>query len=342
MSAIIESPPLVAPGPAALERRGSFGWLPKRWTLHSVRGTLVWLVVVCVLPGWLGMGLLITNIYRSERERVIQNTVLTAGAMAQSVDAELSSMRTALEVLATSPEIAAANFSTLYTRAQDLLRSGTLPGSNIVLTDRSGQQIFNTLKSFGQALPPHANSDIVHKVLETGRPVTTDVHWGPVAKEFGIAVLVPVFVDGSVMYVLTSGVFQHSLRQLLERQSFPANWLVSIFDPKGVIATRSHEPEKFSGQYGSSRLLDAMRGRNNGFVKSKTLEGVSVYSAFSRSEHSNWSVAIGIPQASSMPTSIKSSAGAAVGRSCSWFLDSGLRRTIPSGYCVPSGPSSLD
>ena len=108
--------------------------------------------------------------------------------------------------------------------------------------------------------------------------------------------IVPVFVDGSVMYVLTTGVFQNSLRQLLERQGFPSSWVVSIFDPKGVIATRTHAPEKFSGRYGSSRLLDAMRQRRNGFVESKTLEGVAVYSAFSRSEKSSWSVAIGIPK----------------------------------------------
>ena len=155
MTVIAENALPVGSGHEALGRRGSLDWPLKQWTFHSVRGTLVWLVVICVLPGWLGMGLLITTIYQSERERVIQNTVMTAGAMAQAVDAELSSTRTALEVLATAPEINAADFVAFYMRAKELLRSGTVPGSNIVLTDSSGQQ---NSKHFGAVWVASATS----------------------------------------------------------------------------------------------------------------------------------------------------------------------------------------
>jgi signal transduction histidine kinase/CheY-like chemotaxis protein len=257
----------------------------------------MWMVAICVLPAWIGMGLLIVKIYNVERDRAIQNTIMTARALVLAVDSELGIARKALEVLATSSELRSADFAAFYKRASDLIRLGVLPGSNIVLTERSGQQILNTLVPFGTGLPPHANLEIVNEVFNTGKAVTTDVHWGPVAKAFGFAIIIPVFYEGSVKYVLTIGVFQQPLIDLLNRQKLPSTWVVSIFDPTGVIATRTHNPDEFAGRHGSSRLLEAMRRRNSGFIESRTLEGLSVYAAFSRSDFSNWAVAIGVPSA---------------------------------------------
>jgi signal transduction histidine kinase/DNA-binding response OmpR family regulator len=278
------------------------------WRPRTIRATLALMVLTCLLPAWAGMGVLIFKVYSAERERIAQNLIMTARAIALSVDGLSEHAKTSLQVLAASPELQSGDFKSFYKRAGGLV--GEWPGTNIVLTERSGQQILNTLKPFGADLPLHANLQLVQEVFKTGRPVTTQVHWGPVAKELGYAIVVPVFKEGAVKYVLTTGVFQQRLVDLLNKQALPNNWVVSIFDPTGVIATRSHDPEHFVSQAGASPLLEAITQDKSGFMETRTLEGLAVYAAFSRSELSDWTVAIGVPIA---------------------IFDEGLRRTLAWG-----------
>jgi signal transduction histidine kinase/DNA-binding response OmpR family regulator len=262
---------------------------------HTIRATFMLMVLICILPAWAGLGILIVKDYSAEKERIAQSLIMTARAIVISVDGEAENAKTSLRVLATSPELQSGDLEGFYKRASSLVQEW--PGSNIVLTERSGQQILNTLEPFGTDLPLHANLDLVQQVFDTGRSVTTQVHWGPVAKQLGYAIIVPVFKDGAVKYVLTTGVFQQRLVDLLNEQKLPTNWVVSIFDPTGSIATRSHDPEHFVGRPGASPLLEAMKQERSGFIETRTLEDLSVYAAFSRSELSNWTVAIGVPTA---------------------------------------------
>jgi len=265
------------------------------WRPRTIRATLMLMVVICVLPAWAGMGILIVKVYSAERERIAQSLIMTARAIVLSVDGESENAKTSLRVLAASPELQSDDFKSFYERASDLVREW--PGSNIVLTDQSGQQILNTLEPFGADLPLHANLPLVQEVFNTGRPVMTQVHWGPVAKALGYAIIVPVFKDGAVKYVLTTGVFQQRLVDLLNDQNLPANWVISIFDPDGVVATRSRDSDHFVDRPGGSSLLEAINREKSGFIETSTVEGLAVYAAFSRSELSNWTVAIGVPTA---------------------------------------------
>lgn len=164
------------------------------------------------------------------------------------------------------------------------------------MSERSGRQLLNTLVPFGEPLPRHGNPEGLAFVFSTGEPVTASF-FGPVAKTPVVAIEVPVFHDGQVKYELAMGLNPRHFGQILDRQKLPSGWVVSIFNTSGIIVARSHSPVEFIGRPGVPALMEMMKQRPDGFLETRTLEGFLVYSAFSRSELSNWAIAIGIPAA---------------------------------------------
>jgi signal transduction histidine kinase/DNA-binding response OmpR family regulator len=74
--------------------------------------------------------------------------------------------------------------------------------------------------------------------------------------------------------------------------------VVAVFDATQTIVARTHNPDQYVGQHASPVLGETMTKESSGIVSSRTLEGLPVYGAFSRSEATRWSVAIGVPTAS--------------------------------------------
>jgi signal transduction histidine kinase len=125
----------------------------------------------------------------------------------------------------------------------------------------------------------------------------SDLFHGRAAKAALVSVKVPVIYDREVRYVLSAGIAPDRLNTLLAHQNLPADWIASIFDASHTIVGRSRTPERYIGQRASADLTEAMAREKSGIVKSRTLDGQPVYAAFSRSEISSWSVAIGVPTA---------------------------------------------
>jgi signal transduction histidine kinase len=261
----------------------------------TIQRQLVRLVAATVLPAGIAAALLISYSYERQRTIVEERTVQTARALMQAVDLELASGQASLHALATSPYLLATNFAAFHQQARDAI--GGLPGDNLVLTDASGQQILNTLRPFGDPLPLHGNPAQVRRVFETGRPVISDLFTGAVTRRPLIAIDVPVRRGGQVVFDLSMGFFPERLGAILTRQKPPGDWVVSIFDSKGTIVARTHDPGKYVGQKGAPGLVRRMGEVREGRLEVDTLEGIPVVAVFSRSAVSDWSVAIGIPRA---------------------------------------------
>jgi diguanylate cyclase (GGDEF)-like protein/PAS domain S-box-containing protein len=264
-------------------------------SLPTIRAKLALVVLACVVTTLIGFGLLIGHSYERERLQVQQDALLTARAMVHAVDRDLNSSKIAALSLATSPNIADNRLAAFHTQAKNLL-SDEFSGFNFVLSDRSGQQLVNTLIPYGTPLPRHGNLAQLRKVFETGKPVISDVYLGGVLHRPVISIDVPVWRDGKVAYALSAGILPERLGKILTEQRTPPERVVAIFDTKGAIVARTHEPEKYVGQKGALPLLDQLRRTNEGVLEIVTLEGIPVYSIFSKSPISGWSVAIGVPR----------------------------------------------
>src|SRR3954447_4837360 len=123
-------------------------------TLHgsrTIRERLILLVISCILPAAIATAVLIYYFYQYERTSVERTTIETARALMQVVDRELFSAQGTLQTLATSPYLASGDLPGFYGQAKETL--SYRPGDNVILSDATGQQLINTLRPLGTALP---------------------------------------------------------------------------------------------------------------------------------------------------------------------------------------------
>lgn len=265
-----------------------------RRPLYANRRQILFLLVASLVPALLAAVALIGwDYYDRERDREVRDSLATAHAMAASVDAELSGIKSALLALASSPYLEKDDFAAFHRQASAALKDQQF--ANIALLDESLRQRLNTFRPYGDPLPAQGNPEQLRLVFATGRPVVTDLFVGPVARQPLIAVGVPLRRDGAVRYVLGAAVTPERLASILRTQALPPDWVGAIFDGTGTIVARTHEAQRFVGRQGAPELVQRMRAAREGVLQTKTLEGIPVVSVFSHSPVSGWTVAIGIP-----------------------------------------------
>jgi hypothetical protein len=175
--------------------------------IPTIRSSLVWLVLACIVPASLMVVALLWYDYHQDRERLIQESTATARAMVSAVDRDMAGMQAALLALATSPYLASDDLAAFYGQANEVLKRQR--SDNIVLLDPNGQQLINTLRPFGSKLPSDTNPAL-RDVFKTGRPVIADIFFGPVRREFVLAVAVPVYRGDTVVYALAAAIWPPS------------------------------------------------------------------------------------------------------------------------------------
>lgn len=262
------------------------------------RTILFWLnclVLVCVIPAVAITMFIVAHSFNQERAGLERDLVGTARAFIQAVDAELVGARSALFILAGSSYLASEDLARFYKEAQRALNE--FDGANIILVDIDGQQLINARQPFGPPLPRRGNREQHRRVIETGRPVISDLFIGAVTKKPLVSVEVPVLVDGKPKYGLAMSILPERLNKILRRQKMPADWVVSIVDNNETIVARTLGGDEVVGEKITRELRQALKAAREGAFEGVSREGVSVLSSFSRSETSGWTVAIGIPKA---------------------------------------------
>lgn len=307
------------------------------WSVHAILGSLV---VACLVPGLVGVALLFFHEYRDGHERLEKGTILTARALVQTVDAFLMEAEVAAQSLSTTGSLASGNFADFQRQAHDLLNAARL-GSNFAVTDKTGQQIVNTFGAPGQPLPLIRDPAILHRihdVLETGKPVISDLFIGAVSKRPMMAIDVPVFVRDEATYVLSIGMQPEEFNAILKNQRLPPAWVAAIFDSTGTIVARTSLADHFVGQKGTAEFIQRIKEVGEGSMESTTREGIPTFSVFSRSPLTGWSVGIGIPR-STLEANLKRTLGIlaagmvvlfSMGVGLAWLIGGRVARSVRS------------
>jgi len=260
--------------------------------IPTIRSRLVWLVVACVIPASLMAAALIAYNYQREHARLARDSIATARALTSAMDRELAGVQSALFALSTSPYLSANDLRAFYGQAKEVLPN--LIANNIVLVDRSGQQQINTLRSFGEPLPGDSKNQL-QRIIESGRPVITDLFIGGATGKPALAIGVPVVRNNAVIYSLNAGVIPERLSAILTQQRLPADWIAVIIDSTGTVVARTHEMNRFLGKQAAPAFVMRSREVAEDALQIASLEGIQILTAFSRSAVSNWTVGIGIP-----------------------------------------------
>jgi signal transduction histidine kinase/DNA-binding response OmpR family regulator len=303
--------------------------------LPSIKVQMYTLVWICALPAIVGFTLLTSNFIERERTQIKQDTLITARALIQAVDRDLNTGITVALALANSPSLDRRNFGAFYVEASKVLRP-EFPGFNFVLSDRDSVQALNTALPYGPLLPDPGSAARIRRVFDTGKPVISDVFIGGALKRPLVAIHVPVLRGGEVIYVISVGFVPERLGQVLKEQRLPPDRVIGIFDSQGVLVARSHEASKYVGKKGSPSLLAQMPNKPEDAVETNTLEGIPVYSMYSRSLASGWAVVIGVPRSvvfSEMLASITWIVGVVAlllgaGLGAAWFFARNISRSV--------------
>jgi hypothetical protein len=270
-------------------------------SLPSLRSRLMSLVLACMIPTMFGLAVLLYSFYDWQSTQLQQENIITARALVRAVDTELSKGSVAAVALATSVNITEHELANFHAQATALL-SDVLPSNfftySFVLSDRSGQQLVNTARPFGQPLPVTELPEQVQQVFATGKPVLSGIFTSSVLGHPAIAVLVPVQRGGKVLYTLEARLRPQHIGALLAAGPPPLGRFVSILDSKGVIVsqTNNHEPNKVVDLKAAAALRTRVQETQEGFVEMTTHEGIQVFTMFSRSPVSGWSATISIPK----------------------------------------------
>jgi diguanylate cyclase (GGDEF)-like protein len=267
---------------------------PSHPVKHGARYRLAWLVMACVLPMLALIAFIVIDQYRHNRDELIEKSILTARAMALTVDKDTDSVKSGLYALASSPYLGSNNLQAFHRQASEVLHK--LNADNVYLADENGQQILNTNRPFGTPLPTTRTLPVVKRVFETRSGAVSDLFIGSVVKKSVVAVVVPVWQGNRVIYALGATFYPERLSAILANQGLPSDWVVAIYDGSGHFIARSHGIDTLLGKKGSPGILAQIASRQEGAVENRTLDGTVVIGVFSKSKVSDWAITIGIPK----------------------------------------------
>lgn len=254
----------------------------------------LWVVVAsALLPTAALFGVAVLVLQRDQKAEIARATIETMRALVSAVDGELKNTIVAAQTLVASDALDQGDIPTFYEEAKRVA-SAYPDWITITLSDPEGQQVLNVLEPLDASLPSLAPRPSFQRASTTGKPVIGNL--GQEGGATGFAVRVPVLQDRRVAYVLTIVVSPESIQDVIRRQRVPPDGVVAIFDARGNHVARSKNHLATLGRPASAALQQLMARGDEGWGPSVTLEGASIYAAFSRSTESGWSVAVGIPR----------------------------------------------
>lgn len=256
----------------------------------SVRGYLFGMVIAILLPVLLFAALLFWRYYDSELTRIEQDLQNDARELALIVDRDLQGQLLVLETLVTSGSITNNDYVRLY---QHAARIRDFAGVNILLRDKTGQQLINTRVPWGTALPrdPAEGDD---EVVKSKKPYISNVIVGTVARRPIYFITVPILADGEVAYFLHLSLELERLVQILDENISPGR-IAGMVDRNDVIMARTEGSNESVGKHASKSFLDRIKGSDGSFlatgVKDQTLRV-----GYAKSQISGWLIWVAAPE----------------------------------------------
>lgn len=235
-----------------------------------------------------GLYLLLEN----EREARISLVEAKAAAIALDIDQEIANIEGTLQVLAYSNYLQNGDLASFY---ELLNKVNTRTDSSLGLYSPDGRVLLHTQKPFGTNL-----SDVTYDWIPAAfaqRKVTvSDLRQGKIGNAPVVSVNVPVVTSAGKEYLLSQVIQPKHLGRLLNTHSYPDSWIVGVVGSDGVSIARNKNEAAFAGKAVAPDLFKAMQGQPNGHVRNISRDGIPVYSVFTRTDRTQWSIAIGVPE----------------------------------------------
>ncbi|NEX60319.1 hybrid sensor histidine kinase/response regulator [Noviherbaspirillum galbum] len=253
--------------------------------------TALGLLPIALVGGW---GIRATIDQQEQQSRAA--VLAISRALASAVDAELESTISSLRSLSYNSTLVYGDLLGFYNVAQEVTRERA-DWRSIVLTDNLGRLLFKTNAPFGSTESRIVDPESVAQVIASREPVVGSIVKkvnGPAA----FAIRIPVIDNGNLTYTLSVAVKPDRIVDILKRQNVPVDWVIAVHDATLHRVARSRDHEKTVGANITPSLNTLLaEGNQEGVGISRTVEGVEVITAFTRTSHHRWTVAVGAPTA---------------------------------------------
>jgi signal transduction histidine kinase/ActR/RegA family two-component response regulator len=264
-----------------------------------LRRRLLLLAAGAVLPLALMTGVALQALLQQQQAQIEQSSLDLSRALATAVDTELRLTISTLQTLAATEPVSAAGTTDLpaFRALAERVLAGRPEWLAVILADPSGNVLFNSGRAPGPVQPAITEPDSFRETVQRRVPVVGVLARGPRGAA-GIPVRIPMLRDGAVRFVLTAVMKPEAIRQVVDQQRVPVDWIVSVFDQNDqrVARSRDHAAQLGTAPSPSLARLQA-NGADEGAGETDTLEGERVYSAYTRLKSHGWTVAIGLPAA---------------------------------------------
>ena len=262
----------------------------------ALRSRLLYLAAAAFVPLALISGVSLVALVRQQGNQAERAAVELSRALSTAVDAELQRSISVLQVLASAPALERNEMERFYDVTRRVMDVNPT-WFTVVLADPGGRQLTNARLPFGAPLGPIIERESFERTVRTGVPVIGYLARGA-GGQYAVPVRVPVVRGAEVRYVLSAAVKPDGILEIINRQRVPSDWVVSVFDAREARIARSRQHLQNLGTGPAAGLKALMdKSREEGAGVTQVLEGESVYTAFSRSRETGWTVAVGIPRA---------------------------------------------
>jgi PAS domain S-box-containing protein len=254
-----------------------------------MRGYLFAMVVSILLPVVIFATILFQRYYHSEVARIEQELQNNARELALLIDRDLQGELVSLETLTTSGSLNSGGYERFYERAA---RVHDYAGFNILLRDRTGQQLVNTRLPWGTPLPRDAAAGD-DEVVATKRPFISNVVQGTVARHPIYFLTVPVLENGDVRYFLHMSIELERLVSIL-KENISANRVAGMLDRENVVMARTEGFDDRVGKPASPRFVEQAQGNEGSWVGTN-IQGEAIRVGYAHSKLAGWLVWVGVP-----------------------------------------------
>jgi signal transduction histidine kinase len=252
--------------------------------------------VALLAPALLLVASLIYRAYQNERAAVSEKLLATARAVSGLADRELKEFETILRTLGASQALADGKLDSF-----NVIARGALADDKrwFALTDDRQQQIINTLRPFGDPLPPLETPAEMTAAHGRGSVYISNLTRDAVSGGPVLFVSRPYLVEGRQRNSLTLFVSPADFGEILGLSRFTTpDGRVSLIDRDYRILARSRHAEKYVGHAANDHMQALVKAASEGVHNTVTLDGIPVITAFHRAEKSGWVAVVSVPRAS--------------------------------------------
>ena len=229
------------------------------------------------------------HLFAERRNSAQQSALALSRALATAVDSEVRSIESLLVQMGTSDELERADLRAFHLEARR--EAEQLGWRQVSLADGQGHILLRSNQPFDHFTAEVLDPASLKQVTTSKQPAVTRVVRSPVDRVETFAVRVPVVRGDRVVYVLTAVLPIDMIAKVLQRQGIPTDSIASVFDQAGRRIGRSRPSSALYANSPLQKMLDT--GATQGTGITKTVEGESVYTGFTRLPDLGWTVAVG-------------------------------------------------